>query len=280
MNNISLSLSKEDINRLVSSFDHYQIKYNVGNIAIQIKADDCCINIYKTNKVVFTGRNAQYYSSSFIKESDFICHCGSDEVGTGDYFGPICVCGCYIDQQVYDKLKQYHFDDSKKLSDSYILQIIDKVIDIVPHSLLILDNKKYNQINKDNNLNMIKAKMHNQVYLNLIKKGIALPELIVIDDFCGEDKYYQYLENTTNVVKNITFETKAESKYLAVSIASMIARYAFLKYMNQLNERYDVKFPLGATNVDEFAQKFVDKYGKDELLNVAKINFKNTQRLH
>ena len=52
------------------------------------------------------------------------------------------------------------------------------------------------------------------------------------------------------------------------------------QYLNSLSEKYEMTFPKGASHVvDEFAQKFVDRYGFEELNHVAKIHFKNTQNI-
>ena len=40
--------------------------------------------------MVFQGADAEYYGTSFI-ETRFKRQAGSDEVGTGDYFGPVVV---------------------------------------------------------------------------------------------------------------------------------------------------------------------------------------------
>lgn len=58
-------------------------------------------------------------------------------------------------------------------------------------------------------------------------KGNPLPSLSVVDQFVQEKSYYHYLEGQDNVVKDLHFETKAESKYLAVAAASVLARATF-----------------------------------------------------
>ena len=129
------------------------------------------------------------------------------------------------------------------------------------------------------NLNEIKSKLHNQALFNVKKKH---PEVknIFIDQFVSPELYYGYTAFENNVVDNITFKTKAESLYPSVALASMIARYCFLKELEVMNEKYNVIFPKGASiKVDEFAKEFVDKYGISELQKVAKCNFSNYKKL-
>ena len=90
--------------------------------------------------------------------------------------------------------------------------------------------------------------------------------------------YYKYLVNEKDVYHDLIFETKAEEKYPAVAVGSLISRYAFLEYMDKLDSKYNIKFHKGSSdleNIDKDIQLFISKYGKDELKNVAKLHFKN-----
>ncbi len=201
---------------------------------------------------------------------------GSDEVGTGDVFGPITVAASLIRKEDIPFLKELGVDDSKKLSDKEILRIGAILIKRIPYSQLSLDNEKYNKlIDKGINLNEMKAKMHNQALLNLKKKYQNVTSFFV-DQFAEKEIYYRYLNDTKEVVKNITFKTKGESYFPCVAVSSIIARYSFLKKMEKINETYKIEVPFGASNrVSKFAKDFAKKYGKDELLKIAKKNFAN-----
>lgn len=273
--------NQEQINRIISSFDDEFFITPPQWATHCIHFDDCVITIYQSGKVMFQGKNADLYSTIFFPiEPTTMPQAGSDEVGTGDYFGPVCVCACYVDAQIYERIKHLSLVDSKQLSDSQIVSIAPQLLKEVPHSLLVLDNVKYNMVNASNNMNQIKAKMHNKCYVNLKKKGIALPELMVIDDFCGERNYYSYVHGEPEIIENIHFETKAENKFISVACGAIIARYSFLYYLQKMSEKYGCQFPKGAgAQVDEFARMFVQKFSREELNNVAKINFKNTSKI-
>ncbi len=253
----------------------------------QLRCENCVITCYESGKTVFQGTDALVYASSFMEtipeeqniSKDTLPQAGSDEVGTGDYFGPVVVCASIVDEYTEDLLKQLGVRDSKQLKDKDILEIAPKIIQKVPHSLLIVDNEKYNEVHQTNNLNAMKAKLHNQAYVHLAKK-YGLPELKIIDQFTPEKNYYRYISDQPSIIKGIHFETKAEDKYISVGTSSVIARYAFLKKMEEMDETWNMHFCLGAgTNVDECAKRFVEKYGKDSLNKVAKIHFKNTEKL-
>ena len=271
----------EQINRIVNSFDEEYFVTPPEHADYCIRFDECIITIYKSQKVMFQGKTADLYSTIFFPvEPETMPQAGSDEVGTGDYFGPICVCACYVDRSIYARIKNLNLVDSKQLTDAQIMSIGPQLLQVVPHSLLSLDNAKYNQVNATNNLNMIKARMHNKCYLNLRQKGIVLPELVVVDDFCGERNYYNYLRNDPQIVDSIHFETKAENKFVSVACAAIIARFSFLYFLDKMGEKYHCTFPKGAgSQVDEFAREFIKRYPASELANVAKLNFKNTERI-
>jgi len=273
--NISLTLSADQIESLIQNHTDKVSSKALPYVKAQLIFSDATITIYTTGKVVFAGEGAEFYASAFA--SRFIPHSGSDEVGTGDVFGPVVVAACYVDSASYDKLKAHPIQDSKKMTDEVVRSIGPILISVLPYSLLILDNEKYNQVQIQNNLNAIKAKLHNQAYLHLSKKA-KLTGLKVIDQFSPKTSYYAYLKDEKEVQKDLHFETKAESKYFAVACASVIARYAFLNALDAMSETYGMTIPKGASDkVDDFIKRFIAKHGQDALKKVAKLHFKNIQ---
>ncbi len=273
----TLSLSSEQIQALRSQFKNYPIRTDLPHTLYQIKLDQGSIIAYKSGKVVFQGNDGLLAAKPYQVETKESV--GSDEVGTGDYFGPMIVCAAYYHPDFDEFLNALAIVDSKQLNDEQILSLVPLFIDKVPHSLLILEPVKYNQVQTTHNLNKMKAQMHQKAFSNLKEKMGFLPELKIIDQFTPEAKYYQYL-NETYGLEDFIFETKAESKHTAVALAAMMARYAFLKYFEAMNQQYHFNFPKGSSAlVDQAGQRFVQQYGKEALKNVAKLHFKNTQRI-
>ena len=251
----------------------------------QIKTSECVITAYQSGKVVFQGNGADYYADALETKTtnktnvSLYPQCGSDEVGTGDYFGPIVVVASYVTQEDIKWLSSLGIQDSKAIDDEKIRQLGPILMEKIPHSLLILNNQKYNQIHKTNNMNAIKAKLHNQAYIHLEKKLTKLPAFCVIDQFTPKTSYFKYLQNEPTVFHQLHFETKAENKYLSVACSSIIARYVFLLSFDAMQQRYNFPFPKGAgKQVDNSIIKFVQQYSKKELENVAKLHFANTQK--
>ncbi len=277
MSNFSFKLDDKKIEQIKETFKEY-IKPNSNEyVDTFIQKEDLTITIYKSRKVVFQGNDAFFYASAYL-DAKKTRQAGSDEVGTGDVFGPVIVTAAIIEEDDYNFIEENHITDSKQLNDSFIRKIGPELRKRFKHSLLILDNHTYNRVHETDNLNAIKAKMHNKAYLNMMAKGYQIPKAAYVDQFCSVDDYYRYLVSEKEVYHDLVFETKAESKYPAVAVASMISRYAFLEYMDALNKKYGIEFQRGSADletIDKQIRFMIEKFGKDELANVAKLHFKN-----
>ena len=291
-----------DVNKATEMMDFYHAyqKPNTGEyIIFQAYYSGTTITIYQDkknkHKVVFMGEDAlieaknwdataEYKEKSASAPSGWLCfdnQIGSDEVGVGDFLLPIIVVAVFVRGKDLKTLEQFGVKDSKKLTDEKIREIAPQLLKKFFVSRLTLDNEKYNElIAKGENLNSIKAKMHNRALLNMFKK---FPDTrnIFVDQFVAESKYFAYLNDPNEQkVINIVFKTKGESYYPCVALASVIARYAFLLERDELNKKYKSTIPFGASSkVNDFAKKFVAKYGLDELNKIAKINFANYREI-
>ncbi len=224
--------------------------------------------------------NAELYKTKEQPKGEWLClenQIGSDEVGVGDFLLPMIVCAAFVRSKDLKILKEYGVTDSKKISDKDILQIGEALSKKFFVSKLTLPNEKYNEmIAKGENLNSLKAKMHNRALLNLYKQ---FPDTknIFVDQFVKPETYFKYLNDANEPqIRNITFRTKGESYYPCVALGSVIARYSFLKEKEKLEAKYKMKFPFGAgSQVDSFSKQFISKYGLNEFNKIAKKNFAN-----
>ncbi len=264
------------------------------------------VTLYESGKVVFQGIDADLASDYWIatekinsgkdaliekkeKESKDdgktlpirINSIGSDEVGTGDYFGPIVVTSAYVNKENIDFLLDLKVKDSKKLTDEQIIKIVPEIIKKIPYHTLVLTNKQYNEFyGNDMNMNKIKAVLHNKVLYELVKDNKYPFDYIVVDQFEYPKSYYNHIKSSKNKVNNIFFMTKAEDKCLSVACASMISRYIFLQEMNKLSKEVNINLPKGASPiVDEVAKTIVNTYGFEKMYDIAKMNFKNTEKI-
>ena len=270
---------------------------------------DCSITGYRSGKVLFQGKRAEEEAQVWRKWSDDqparstkkpvnveahdylppnnisdLAIVGSDEVGTGDYFGPVVVVAAFVDRNLREKLEHLGIRDSKTLTDAKIKDIAVELSQIVPYSLLTLSNEKYNRlVSKGYTQTKIKAVLHNQALLNVIKKladrGLAFDGCLV-DQFTPPAQYFKAIADRPEKVPSpIYFKTKAESLHYAVASASVIARFAFLKAMDQLSEASGIILPKGAgTGVDQAASELIKVKGESYLSQVAKLHFANTEK--
>jgi ribonuclease HIII len=278
MKTISISASVDQIKKIKELYKDEITDKKIPYADCFIATEDCSITVYLSRKVVLQGAMAQHHADIIASFSGFVAHGGSDEVGTGDYFGPVCVCAVYIDQQHLDFVNSLNPSDTKGLDDKQIVIIAKELMKTVPYSLLILPNEKYNVLHKKYNLNAIKSILHNQCYLHLQKK-VKKPFTGIIDQFTPQESYYRYIKDEKEIFKDLRFETKAENKYLAVACGAIIARHAFLEALSQLEKYVGMPLPKGAgSKVDQAAADILKKHGMDMLNKVAKLHFKNTQK--
>ena len=211
-----------------------------------------------------------------------LSHIGCDETGSGDFFGPLCVVACYIDERDYDWLMSLNIRDPKLMTPQEVIDIAREIKDRLIYSLLILDNSHYNQMAAaGHNLANIKAKLYNQAVTNVMQKVAMKIDKKVVNQFVSPKTYYNYLKNEVIVVKDLSFEQKGEEQYLAIMCSSILSKYAFYQYFNNMSRSLKMKLPRGNTSsvVDHVAITIAQKYGKKMLLKVTKTNMTNYKRI-
>lgn len=296
--NIVIKVNEETKQKMIEYYKDKVRDKKIPYAIFQAQEEDTVITLYESGKAMFQGTSADVDAAMWgtvldntkekqeeQKKKDLKYHncssVGSDEVGTGDYFGPIVVTAAYVKKEDVERLEKLGVGDSKKITDEKIKKITPELIKIVKYRSMILTNKEYNEkYTKDINMNKIKAILHNKVLYQLMTEEKPNVDYIVVDEFAREKRYYEYLEGIPNIQRNITFMTKAEDKNLAVASASIISRYIFLKEFDKLCDSIHIPLQKGAgKDVDEIGEEVVEKYGEDKLKEIAKFNFKNTDRI-
>ncbi|MCR5505387.1 MAG: ribonuclease HIII [Bacilli bacterium] len=292
---VTITVNQEKLEEMKAHYASFLIDNDSEYVYFFVKKDDLEITGFsgkkEKKKVVFKGddalKEARIWDES-AKENEakekvkeawmfFENQIGSDEVGVGDFLLPMIVVAAYVDGKQISLLKKYGVHDSKKLTDAKIKEIGPSLAKEFHFSKLTLHNDKYNEmLLKGENLNSLKAKMHNRALLNMHKE---FPEVnnIFIDEFVAPKTYYKYLNDANEEqVKDIISKTKGESYFPCVALASVIARYSFLLEKEKLEAKYGMEFPFGASSkANEFAMAFIEKYGIKEFDKIAKKNFAN-----
>ncbi len=207
----------------------------------------------------------------------YSCYIGTDESGKGDFFGPLVIAGVQVDEKSSKLFNELGIKDSKKLNDAVIRKLAAQIRNNSVHSVVVITPQKYNELYlKFNNLNKLLAWGHARAIENILEKSPC--ERALSDKFGDESLILNSLMQKGRKIK-LDQMVRAESD-IAVAAASIIARAEFVKRMDEMSLKYGIELPKGASNkVLEQGKKFIDKYGNNELKNIAKMHFKTTKEL-
>jgi len=307
MSNQVLKLSEQQTRSLIESYQHYHVTRKANGVRFAAKLPDVSITVYTSGKVLFQGAGASREAAKFdntmttvknnhtnrtqpitstkedlpsnLKMQSVI---GSDETGTGDFFGPVTVAACFVPADMIDLIEVLGVKDSKQLTDDVIRRIAPDIEKTAIHSVLVVPNDKYNSIQQRGfSQGKIKALLHNQALKHVLRKmDGASYDHILIDQFAEPRVYYNYLRDEEDVIReHVLFATKAEGLHVSVAAASILARYAFLNAMDQLSQEIGMTIPKGAgKKVDEVAAKILLKHGETTLKNMTKWHFANAKK--
>ena len=262
--NVVIKVNDETKEKMIEYYKDKMRDKKIPYVVFQAQEEDTVITMYESGKVMFQGTSADVDASMWgitlenskeknekknVKDNIYY-NCssvGSDEVGTGDYFGPIVVTASYVTKDDVEFLDSLGVTDSKKINDEKIKKIAPQIAKRIKYRSIILTNKEYNEkYDKSVNMNKIKAIMHNKALYNLINEEKPEYDYIIVDEFAREARYYDYLKGIDKVQRNITFMTKAEDKNLAVASSSIISRYIFLKEFDKLCDAVSLPLVKGA----------------------------------
>lgn len=286
MASITLTPSEKEIQAFL---EHYQSSLAPSKnpyIRYFLRLPQATVSIYTSGKVLLQGEGAEKYASFFgyqvVEETSGqnLPLIGTDEVGNGSYFGGLAVVASFVTPDQHDFLRKLGVGDSKTLTDLKIRQIAPILKEKIQHQALLLSPSKYNEVIGDRyNAVSVKVALHNQAIYLLLQKGLQ-PEKIVIDAFTSAKNYDKYLAQEANRFSNpISLEEKAEGKYLAVAVSSIIARDLFLENLENLGRELGYQLPSGAgTASDKVASQILQAYGMQGLNFCAKLHFKNTEK--
>lgn len=202
---------------------------------------------------------------------------GVDESGKGDFFGPLVIAGFLSDDANLALLRAAGVKDSKLISDKKILEIDADLRADFPHEVLVISPEEYNRkYKKIKNLNKLLADGHAEIIDRLLRKHPA--ECAVSDKFGKTELVQNALidrERHIDLKQIVRGESVAQ-----VAAASIIARARFINEMDRISEGCGCELPRGAAaQVDRVGRLLISRYGPAIMQKVAKIHFKNYQRV-
>jgi len=265
------------------------------------ESEKCSVVFYESGKLVVQGKGTQEFIE-FILEPEILKEVklgyetvlnpdlllprfGVDESGKGDFFGPLCVAGVYVNEAVINAWKDKGIRDSKNISSDKKIHELADVIRKTPGCVVdtvSIGNEAYNRLYvRMKSVNAMLAWGHARVIENLMGKRYQMnppPVRAISDQFAASKTVIEKALMTAGREIELVQRHKAEED-IAVAAASILARDEFVKGIAKLEQQYQMKFPKGAsTLVDAAAKEFVNTRGADELAKVSKTHFRTALR--
>ncbi|MFT7669845.1 MAG: ribonuclease HIII [Planctomycetota bacterium] len=261
---------------------------SVPHALLSVKGEGVVATLYKSGKFVVQGAGAAFFLERFgggqaprpkaepkepvQAEISNRTTVGSDETGKGDFFGPLVVCAVRLNSDEARHCLEAGVMDSKRITDPKALQLGAWLRREVRHSLQVLNPKDYNRAWKASGLHTLLSRQHAAAIRAASEKG----DRVIIDQFSKKDEIGPLLKD---LKLDIEQRPKAESE-VAVAAASIIARAEFLILLRELGSEFDLVLRKGAgAPVDAVGAEFVTRYGIERLGDVAKVHFKNTEKV-
>jgi ribonuclease HIII len=210
---------------------------------------------------------------------------GVDESGKGDFFGPLCVAGAYVNEAVIKAWADAGIRDSKNISSDKRIKDLAELIRKTPGcvtTVVPIGNEAYNRLHaKMNGVNALLAWGHARVIENLMAQRHRMnpPPVRAISDQFAANK-----ETVARALMPLGREIELVQKHraeedLAVAAASILARHEFVTRLGALEKQFGIKLPKGASAaVDAAAKEFAARHGPEGLAKAAKMHFRTALR--
>ena len=210
---------------------------------------------------------------------------GVDESGKGDFFGPLCIAGVYVNEGVIAAWKDLGVRDSKNISSDKKISDLAEIIRQTPGCVVdsvVVGNEAYNRLyTKMKSVNTLLAWGHARVIENLMGKRYQMnpaPVKAISDQFAASKSVIEKALMKEGRGIQLVQRHKAEED-IAVAAASILARDAFVKGLAKLEKDFSMKLPKGASAaVDAAAKQFVTDHGAGELAKISKLHFRTALR--
>jgi ribonuclease HIII len=256
--------------------------YQSGKLVVQGKGTQEFIEFVLEPEVL---KQAKLGYETVLNPDLLLPRIGVDESGKGDFFGPLCIAGVYLNENIVKAWRDSGIRDSKNISsDKKIAELAEKirttpgcVVDVVP-----IGNEAYNRLyTKMRSVNTLLAWGHARVIENLLGRKHEMnppPVKAMSDQFAASKSVIEKALMKAGREINLVQRHRAEED-LAVAAASIVARDAFVKGLSRLEKQFEMELPKGAsTAVDEAAKKFVTERGAEALGKIAKMHFRTALR--
>ena len=208
-------------------------------------------------------------------------HFGIDESGKGDFFGPLVIAGVYVDREIARKFLDAGIQDSKRIGSDKRIRDLATIIRTTPGAIgdtVTIGPERYNDLyEKFGNLNSLLGWGHARVIENLLHRKPDCPRALS-DKFADASVIEKALLKHGQKIR-LEQRTKAESD-LAVAAASILAREAFIDWLESRGKAFGVKLGRGVSaDVKDVAKKVAENGGPEALRKVAKLHFRTAHEV-
>jgi ribonuclease HIII len=208
-------------------------------------------------------------------------HFGVDESGKGDFFGPLVIAGVFVDRQSARQLLDLGVQDSKRIgSDARIHALARQIRQIARDAtdVVAIGPARYNELYKKfGNLNSLLGWGHARVIENLLARRPDCPRSLS-DQFADAQVIEKALLRHGQKIQ-IEQRPRAESD-IAVAAASILAREAFINWLERKGNELGAKLGRGASGeIKNTAADIVDKHGAQMLSQIAKVHFRTAHEV-
>jgi ribonuclease HIII len=257
--------------------------YESGKLVVQGKGTQEFIEFVLEPEVL---KEARLGYETVLNPDLLLPRLGVDESGKGDFFGPLCVAGVYVNEAVVTAWKDAGIRDSKNIgSDKRIGDLADLIRETpgCVSAVVPIGNEAYNRLHaKMRTVNAILAWGHARVIENLMAQRPRMnppPVRAVSDQFASsKDMVAKALMPLGREIELVQKHRAEED--LAVAAASILARDEFVTRLGRLEKEFKVALPKGASGaVEAAAKEFIEHQGAENLGKVAKLHFRTAFRV-
>lgn len=263
--------------------DHNLTFYESGKLVVQGKGTREFVEFILEPEVLGT---AELGYETVLDPTLLEPRIGVDESGKGDFFGPMCIAGVYVNAEVIRLWKEGGIRDSKSVGSDAQIGKLAKVIRTTPgcvYDVVTIGNEAYNRMHRRyGSVNTVLAWGHARVIENLLDRRAAMvppPLRAISDQFSSSKSTVEKALMEKGRTLELVQRHKAEED-LAVAAASILARHEYVLRLERLEREFGLPLPKGASAAVETAGKaFVSKHGPDSLGKVAKMHFRTSYRV-
>lgn len=279
---VSISIDVDELGRLRS----YILARNLKRVSttnqyelLRIKDGEIDIVVYKTGKLVHNNSAASKGIVDFIltRERSFDYLLGSDEVGKGEWYGPLVTTAVALKPDNVIRFREIGVRDSKSLSKKELEKLADEILasKIVHKSVVLMPeiyNERYREFAKEGkSLNDFLAWSHATALKDVLASiSTTSSKIKIIIDKFDVEKTDLRLERAKIKQPNVEIiqSSKGDTE-IPVSVASIIAKHEFEERVDQLSKQFIVD--LRNSSPEEIEKKILPLVSKTHFRNISKL---------